>query len=573
MITENLSARAVIIKNVVQGASAYEPALDAFGEPLSKMLIKLNGLKTPFTSDETDSFQMTTFNIVDDQFYYYIDQVINGLTINSKCDYPCKDCLDSDPSHCLSCYKDEGIKNGRPFLQVDTCVERCSSTRYYDAGLDSCQLCNPTCLTCETTKDTCTSCGIDEYLFLHEAECLTICPDRFIEDPSANRCIACQDNCLTCEELPTSCTSCDPLSEFKYFFHESCIASCIPKISVLVGDQCVECDSKCKECAGTPSTCTACEPHMKFDESKSTCEDLCEPETQIFIPNEDPSLAGHCAFCAGNCYKCAGSVTTCTECRGGFLLTTEQTCEEKCSAENQTPIDGICMECESPCATCQGSVQTCTTCIDDYFLFHDSKCVQYCPEKYKDKDGVCVFEGLVCPAGFELNQAKDGCIPLNYDCAEGYIINDQKTACVPKPGSALPFPFLLTSVLFGFLVFGSYLKEKHQTKVVSNLIALIGCLEVLMYGMMCAYALALDEGVIFAFVLIGLIGLFASNIFFVVYYRSKVCANDQQFVKWLHFFPTTRFWMPLLCLLVNFKAARMLYSGFYGLENTMARFG
>ena len=65
-ITENLSARAVIIKNVVQGASAYEPALDAFGEPLSKILIKLNGLKTPFTSDETDSFQMTTFNIVDD---------------------------------------------------------------------------------------------------------------------------------------------------------------------------------------------------------------------------------------------------------------------------------------------------------------------------------------------------------------------------------------------------------------------------------------------------------------------------------------------------------------------------
>jgi hypothetical protein len=31
--------------------------------------------------------------------------------------------------------------------------------------------------------------------------------------------------------------------------------------------------------------------------------------------------------------------------------------------------------------------------------------------------------------------------------------------------------------------------------------------------------------------------------------------------------------MPWVCLLINFKCAKMLYSGFFGLESTMAKFG
>jgi len=51
--------------------------------------------------------------------------------------------------------------------------------------------------------------------------------------------------------------------------------------------------------------------------------------------------------------------------------------------------------------------------------------VQYCPEKFKEVDGdTCVYEGLVCPGGFELNQSGDGCIPMKFDCQPGYTIND-----------------------------------------------------------------------------------------------------------------------------------------------------
>lgn len=109
---------------------------------------------------------MTTFNLVGDTFYYWIDKVTTGLTINSKCNYPCQDCPDDDPSLCLSCYaEDQNIVNGRPFLQVDTCVTQCAANRFYDG--EKCELCNDTCLSCFGTADTCTSCGIDKFLFLH----------------------------------------------------------------------------------------------------------------------------------------------------------------------------------------------------------------------------------------------------------------------------------------------------------------------------------------------------------------------------------------------------------------------
>ena len=81
--------------------------------------------------------------------------------------------------------------------------------------------------------------------------------------------------------------------------------------------------------------------------------------------------------------------------------------------------------------------------------------------------------GLICPSGFRVNEAGDGCIPNEFECPEGYQINTQRTACVPKPGSAVPFPFLIFSVILSLLVLGSYIKDKFFTKVYSNLIALL----------------------------------------------------------------------------------------------------
>ena len=80
-------------------------------------------------------------------------------------------------------------------------------------------------------------------------------------------------------------------------------------------------------------------------------------------------------------------------------------------------------------------------------------------------------------------------MPIQFECKEGYEINDARTACVPSPGSPVPFPFLLLAVFVSFLVLGSHLKEKFFTKVLTNLIALIGAFELVMYLLMVVYAL------------------------------------------------------------------------------------
>ena len=48
-------------------------------------------------------------------------------------------------------------------------------------------------------------------------------------------------------------------------------------------------------------------------------------------------------------------------------------------------------------------------------------------------------------------------------------------------------------MLLCLLVLGSYLKDKVYTKVTTNIIALIGSLELVMYLLMVIYSYALDE--------------------------------------------------------------------------------
>ena len=137
-----------------------------------------------------------------------------------------------------------------------------------------------------------------------------------------------------------------------------------------------------------------------------------------------------------------------------------------------------------------------------------------------------MYEGLVCPEGFEINSSADGCIPLTYDCDPGYIINDARNACVPEPGSPVPFPFILVAIFICFLVLGSYLKDKFYTKIVTNLICLIGCLEVVMYVMMIIYAFIMDEWLILICCACGLGGLLVTNTIFLIYYKQEILKKD-----------------------------------------------
>jgi hypothetical protein len=149
------------------------------------------------------------------------------------------------------------------------------------------------------------------------------------------------------------------------------------------------------------------------------------------------------------------------------------------------------------------------------------------------------------------------------------MINQQKTACVPKPGSIVPFPFLFLSACLAILVLGSYIKDKFFTKVNTNLIALIGMQELLLYGLIFCYAGATKVWGAFVLSGIALIMLITSNVIFYVIYKKEII-NDQAYAKWCRMYPKTEKYVVLLTLLVNFKSIKMIYSGFYGLESCLA---
>lgn len=257
---------------------------------------------------------------------------------------------------------------------------------------------------------------------------------------------------------------------------------------------------------------------------------MCTSETQIYVPNlTDKSQSGTCEFCNPTCSKCAGTVNTCSLCQPGYVLNLDFTCQKTCNhpdgtpATDQTAILNVCQKCAEPCNSCSDQISTCTSCHPEWLLFQASSCVyQYCPKKWvaNPEKTKCVWEGLSCPKEFDINQAGDGCIPKNFDCKPGYTINKERSACIPNPGSPVPFPFILASIFLSFLVLGSYIKDKFATKVLTNLIALVGCFEIVMYSLMVIFAYTQSQWVIMLITIAGIIGLVVANIIWVCWYKQ-----------------------------------------------------
>ena len=292
---------------------------------------------------------------------------------------------------------------------------------------------------------------------------------------------------------------------------------------------------------------------------------MCNEGTQIYN-----QLKGTCDYCDANCLTCSGSVKTCTNCASGLTLNTDNTCQAICNSADQISINSVCKQCELPCAACKSSLSHCTKCQGDYYLYNTS-CVQYCPPKYEGKNDTmqCVLVGLICPAGFTINEAGDGCIPNEFECPSGYIINKERTACVPAPGSPVPFPFLILSACLSLLVLGSHVMDKFFTKIHTCLIALLSSQEMLIYVLIVCYSGAYSKWGPFILSLVSVLMLMTSNIAFYLMYKKEVLASDQIFNKWTRLFPKTQKYLQIFALIVNFKAFKLVYSGFFGLESCL----
>lgn len=235
---------------------------------------------------------------------------MTGLEVGSDCDYPCKTCLSTDPTHCLSCFSAsagaaisaDSSWPSMPFLQENTCLETCSDGLYgtevtevlagVAVGIDEwvCEPCDYTCLKCEERADKCTQCGKGDYLFLVEIpqldrhECVTDCPTGFVNKPSENMCAPCKEGCRSCDYETTNCTSCVRDGPTPFFFKYDCVDDCEKGISIMAGRTCQECDPTCRTCEDTPDTCRSCEDYMRFDTFNSKCLEACLPDVQIYMP-------------------------------------------------------------------------------------------------------------------------------------------------------------------------------------------------------------------------------------------------------------------------------------------------
>jgi hypothetical protein len=183
--------------------------------------IIIDGLRNPYNNEASSSFQIVTFNKVNNVLYF-LDQVSDGLIIRSQCAYPCKDCESSHPTQCLSCFADSAL----PFLQENTCLAGCSQGRYFDVEANKCLRCDRSCLTCSDSAKTCTTCGVGTNLLLRGTECVATCGKGFIDDPSRNLCQPCRDGCTACSLGVTNCTACDPLGITPLYFKFDCLEKC-----------------------------------------------------------------------------------------------------------------------------------------------------------------------------------------------------------------------------------------------------------------------------------------------------------------------------------------------------------
>jgi hypothetical protein len=60
----------------------------------------------------------------------------------------------------------------------------------------------------------------------------------------------------------------------------------------------------------------------------------------------------------------------------------------------------------------------------------------------------------------------------------------------------------------------------------------------------------------------------AVNIYFSVFYKKDILAKDATFKKWLDYFPKMKTGLTVTMTGLNFKCFKIVYGGFFGLEQT-----
>lgn len=103
--------------------------------------LTIESLYNPGTNLITDSFEIETRTY--DGFM--MDSIVEGLSVNFYCLFPCRTCLEETPSVCLSCYT---ATTDYIYLFENKCLEKCPDKMYAmedESGVQTCGLCDFPC--------------------------------------------------------------------------------------------------------------------------------------------------------------------------------------------------------------------------------------------------------------------------------------------------------------------------------------------------------------------------------------------------------------------------------------------
>ena len=225
---------------------------DSFDLPDARVICRELGYGEPI------SFRTKGYNFARDKIL--VDDL--HCTGNEKSFVECPQRLwfSSDCSHSEDVNLACSVPPGGP-TKLRKCVSQCSAGLFLSAH-KTCELCNMTCATCETSPDTCTACR--ERYYLNEATCSSSCPNGMYANETMRSCLPCDSNrgCRTCNGKPDHCLSCIPP---KLRNGTECVSSCGPGM-YRKGHRCVvNCgamhygDSSSGECHACPMNCRTCE--------------------------------------------------------------------------------------------------------------------------------------------------------------------------------------------------------------------------------------------------------------------------------------------------------------------------
>lgn len=169
-----------------------------------------------------------------------------------------------------------------------------------------------------------------------------------------------------------------------------------------------------------------------------------------------------------------------------------------------------------------------------------------------------------------MNQKGNGCLLSAQVCEGNDILNYDKTKCIPIPGLLIPFPLTIMT-LIGLVVFVKDKLKNPESRLVTNLIALLSILETI--GLIFVVVLSNSYGIKPTFMLstVALVFTYGFNLFFSLVYLRQL-KQDPSFKYWELEYERSSLFIVSMGLFGNFKFFRMFYSKFKGKREYDAAF-